>query len=42
MKDYRSEVRRVGDQIAFAGEQTGKLRRELVVEVGFRRLLRYR
>ena len=33
MKDQRREVRRVGDQIALAGEQAGKLRRELIVEL---------
>ena len=32
MKNQRREVGGVGNQIAFAGEQTGKLRRELGVE----------
>ena len=41
MKDQRREVRRVGDQIAFAGEQAGKLRRELIVEIAFSVLWRH-
>ncbi len=32
MKDQGREVRGIGNQIAFAGEQTAELRSELVVE----------
>ena len=36
MKNERRKVRRIRNQIAFAGKQTAELRRELIVEFVFR------